>query len=584
MSKFLDEKGLQYFWTKIKTLMSSAINKATEEFLPKNAVFTENDSTTISSEDGRSVKKTLSYGNYEGTTFDMKDPSGVSRTTIGLHNGRDAASNPYGSVEIQDFRNSKYIPCQIMKGGDYTSCVGFRDADGLKYVLQMGIASEGDSANGALLLRELDLNTRAHKTSLLSITNEGISLDKDRASDSKVFNTNGGLTSLPEYSEGTLSVKQLQGKALDGKSNKTLVLGFDAVSGYTNNTSLDSIGKHNVILIGAGEEGVTDSTQQDDIYILSPSNINLATKNGSVKINSGSAVQISGKQAVNVKSEGDMDITAARAVTINGATGNLTLGDDFTRLSAASNKAFVRLGDNGSAKVHVVGSKMYFNDDTTNPEDNAWINISGNKVKINAKDGSGMIQTNATTGSEEVKFRAGTANTMRLNAPVKDASGNVTTPGGLRVFANLFALAEMATDLPTTLSETAKTTLNTKSVQSILGEMLDNAVVFRQRSTPTTLPSGRLYAYIKQGNNAMTFSPSLGYSCQNNGGSAALYGNMLRISYGDSVSCSIEATDSGDGGMLVDPNNNLYFFLKGKNYQFNFDKAIELGLLTEVDF
>lgn len=521
MSKFLDENGLKYFWTKIKTLMSSAIDTATKKF---------DDYLPLA---GGTMSGDIVYQSSQGR--------GSKANTINL----DGMEVSKGST-----------------GGSSTSTL---TCEGLS-IEKSGIGATNLSAD----------SVTSPKVIKTDATSDDILLGDGTTASMKAV--------IPEYSEGTLSVKQLQGKALDGKSNKTLALGFEQASGYTNTQSIDAIGKHNVILVGAGEEGVTDNAQQDGIYILSPNDIHLATKNNAIKLYSGSSVQVGAEKSINMHSKGDMDIKVTRAVTIDGATGNLTLGDDFTRLSAVDGKAFVRLGDNGSKKVHIVGDKMFLGNNTTDPEQLWWMSANGKKVRINGTDGSGMIQTNATEGSEEVKFRAGTDNTMRLNAPVKDASGNVTTPGGLRVFANLFALAEMATDLPTTLSDTAKTTLNTKSVQSILGDMLDKALAFRGRANPIVLTDRDAYAVVKKDNYSISLSPTSGFISQNGGGSASLQGNMLSISYGDSVICSIEATDSGDGGMLIDPNNNLYFYLKGKNYWFNFDKAIELGLLSEVDF
>lgn len=518
MSKFLDENGLKYFWTKIKTLMSSAIDTATKKF---------DDYLPLA---GGTMSGDIKYQSSQGR--------GSKTNTINL----DGMEVSKGST-----------------GGSSTSTL---TCEGLS-IEKSGIGATNLSAD----------SVTSPKIVKTDATSDDILLGDGTTASMKAV--------IPEYSEGTLSVKQLQGKALDGKSNKTLALGFEQASGYTNTQSIDAIGKHNVILVGAGEEGVTDNAQQDGIYILSPNDIHLATKNNAIKLYSGSSVQVGAEKSINMHSEGDMDIKVTRAVTIDGATGNLTLGDDFTRLSAVDGKAFVRLGDNGSKKVHIVGDKMFLGNNTTDPEQLWWMSANGKKVRINGTDGSGMIQTNATEGSEEVKFRAGTDNTMRLNAPVKDASGNVTTPGGLRVFANLFALAEMATDLPTTLSDTAKTTLNTKSVQSILGDMLDNGVKLQSNYVKT---GGRIYLVTKNYAESAPGETSAGHY---------ILLDPMGLEIGDAEYCM--SFDTNDGLYVRNKDNDTMFGVDftdiipavywqtptGDKYYFNFSKAQELGIITK---
>lgn len=99
-----------------------------------------------------------------------------------------------------------------------------------------------------------------------------------------------------------------------------------------------------------------------------------------------------------------------------------------------------------------------------------------------------MIQTNSTIGKEVVKFRADTENTMRLNAKKTDTNGNVIEPGGLRVFTNIFAMPDHATDI-SSLSVETKNKLSGTSVQNLLGDYIENGVKLSEANATNLIPS-----------------------------------------------------------------------------------------------
>lgn len=429
----------------------------------------------------------------------------------------------------------------------------------------------------------------------------------------------------------TLKVKNVIGEARNGAANASLVLGDMSGNTYPMTQTPINIGTKNSILIG-------DSISQRDLYVMSSNELHLAAKgaidivnDASTTITCGNGIDINANNDVSISSDSNVNIQT----TTNGGDINLTSSnegrfDSNNNFRLGSKKAInlgVSTATNGELKYNnliieksTVDGKVKINtsSDTLNfasTTSGPFISAYGDNVKINSNGSAYMIQTSCTRGKEFVKFRADTENTMRLNAAKKSDDGNtVIEQGGLRVFTNLFAMPDHASDI-SGLSVDTKTKLSGTSVQNLLGDYIENGVKLSEANATSLIPSE--YTKVENSDTGIhictegiseksyvTFTPNEikqkfktntqlktvniqagylhldSYYNDTSEGDCSLFNNHLRFDV-NGKTCMISSNVT-ELKLYIDDGMNFVFSRGDNSYKLNIDKAVALGLFVKI--
>ena len=426
-------------------------------------------------------------------------------------------------------------------------------------------------------------------------------------------------------------MKNVIGEARNGAANASFVLGDMSGNTYPMTQTPINIGTKNSILIG-------DSISQRDLYVMSSNGLHLAAKgaidivnDASTTITCGNGIDINANNDVSISSDSNVHIQT----TTNGGDINLTSSnegrfDSNNNFRLGSKKA-IKLGVStatngelkynnliiekstvdGKVKINTSSDTLNFASTTSGP----FISAYGDNVKINSNGSAYMIQTSCTRGKEFVKFRADTENTMRLNAAKKSDDGNtVIEQGGLRVFTNLFAMPDHASDI-SGLSVDTKTKLSGTSVQNLLGDYIENGVKLSDANATSLIPSestkvensdtgihmctegiseksyvtftpNEIKQKFKTNTQLKTVNIQAGYlhldSYYNDTseGDCSLFNNHLRFDV-NGKTCMISSNVT-ELKLYIDDGMNFVFSRGDNSYKLNIDKAVDLGLFVKI--
>lgn len=635
MSKFLDENGLSFLWTKIKTLISGAVSSAESKlsnYLPltggtmtgnlqtPKVTVTDKTSDDILLGDGSTTSLSSIKGAYlplsGGTmTGAVKfNPKGINdrsyakidysklyltaqgtdiyETTInsgrielsGMHfimdikesihcttSIADTAITTTGSVTAAKFIATDKTADDLLLGdGTTTSLSAIKGAylplagGKMNTGAQISI-TDGDSSPDTLTLTPSEISLTTWNDKVVAGTfispgninftgsgNEGKcyinkdSLEFDDGDDTSIFShskvefTNGSTISTlsnDSLSTYTVNTHTIKGRALPGTENEDLILG--SYNGtFMSTGQFTDIGDYSGIIIGGqmNDNGTTDNPSHRGLAVVSPHYVHLASKDDIelraatlIQSISGGSIEQTAKYYIHNTAGSGYDLTVAGHTNIKAQPSELKI------MSPASN-----------GQIHIQTNDLrlgkYVSESTA---DSSYIEANtiadGAVVEINDNGYGAMIQT---CSNKYVKFRVDGDTTMRLNA------ANDTNPGGLRVFTNIFANTDHVTDMPSYITNDTKTTLNTKSLQSLIAPYLQEVqcskgnVCFNDIYVNTTLgPLGIFHPYEED--------------------------------YLGSVVIGIDAAEDpqGDARLYIGTENGIY--------RFNTDKAIELGLLVK---
>lgn len=129
--KFLDENGLQYFWSKLKTLLSNKVDKITGKGL--------------STEDFTSTEKTKLAGlsNYDDTSISSR-VTNLENDIASMPSGKGASGTGSNAEIFNDYTNNTATGDYSHAEGHYTKAIGsFSHAEGGQTIARAGSHAEG---------------------------------------------------------------------------------------------------------------------------------------------------------------------------------------------------------------------------------------------------------------------------------------------------------------------------------------------------------------------------------------------------------------------------------------------------------